>query len=94
MNVALLGLYLIYEIWPSSGLVVVMFERSVDVKFWRLKMIPALKELKYLLWSKTYNIGIQMMQKELTKTFMMFSNWKKPFSLHGLDKNNSGLYKG
>ena len=24
-----------------------------------------------------HNIGIQMNQKELTKTFMMISNWKK-----------------
>ena len=28
-------------------------------------------------------VGIQMKQKDLTKTFMMISNWKKPFSLHG-----------
>ena len=32
-----------------------------------------------------------MSRKELTKTFMMISSWKKPFSLHGLWKNNSVL---
>ena len=32
-----------------------------------------------------------MSQKELTKTFMMILNLKKPFSLHGLKKNNSAL---
>ena len=31
-------------------------------------------------------IGIQMNQKELTKTFVMISNWEKPFGLHGLYK--------
>ena len=25
-----------------------------------------------------------MKQRELTKTFMIILNWKKPFSLHGL----------
>ena len=28
-----------------------------------------------------------MKQKELTKTFMMISNWKNPFGLHGLYKH-------
>ena len=28
-----------------------------------------------------------MKQKGLTKTFMMISNWKRPFNLHGLCKN-------
>ena len=32
-----------------------------------------------------------MNQKELTKTFMMISNWIKPFGLHGLYKNISAL---
>ena len=32
-----------------------------------------------------------MNQKELTKTFMMISNLKKPFGLHGLYENNSAL---
>ena len=35
-----------------------------------------------------------MNQKELTKTFMMISNWKKPFGLHGFYKNNSALIYG
>ena len=26
-----------------------------------------------------HNIGFQMNRTELTKTFMMISNWKKPF---------------
>ena len=30
------------------------------------------------------NIGIQMNQKELTKTFIMISNLKKIFGLHDL----------
>ena len=38
-----------------------------------------------------YNIGIQMNQKELTKTFMMISTWKKPSDLHGLHKHISAL---
>ena len=32
-------------------------------------------------------IGIQMNQKDLTKTFMMIANWLKPFGLHSLYKN-------
>ena len=32
-----------------------------------------------------------MKQEELTKIIMMISNWKKPFDLHGFNKNNSAL---
>ena len=32
-------------------------------------------------------MGIQMKQKELTETFMLILNRKKPFDLHGLNKN-------
>ena len=32
-----------------------------------------------------------MNQKELTKIFMMISNWKQPFDLRDLYKNNSAL---
>ena len=32
-----------------------------------------------------------MKSKEQTKTFMMISNWKEPFGLHGLYKNMSVL---
>ena len=32
----------------------------------------------------TVNIGIQMNQKDLTKSFMMISNWIKPFGLQDL----------
>ena len=39
-----------------------------------------------------YNIGSQMKRKELTKTFMMISNWKKHFGLHGLH-NYSGAIR-
>ena len=35
------------------------------------------------------NISIQMSQKELTKTFMMISNWKNPVDLHGSKKNSA-----
>ena len=31
-------------------------------------------------------MGIQMNRKELTKTFMMISNWKKTFGLQGFNK--------
>ena len=31
-------------------------------------------------------MGIQMNQKELTKTSMMISEWNKPFGLHDLYK--------
>ena len=44
---------------------------SVDVRFWHIKRLPA---------PKTYNTGIQMKREELTKTFMMISNWKTPWS--------------
>ena len=33
-----------------------------------------------------HNIGIQMYQKKLTKTFVKISNWKHTFDLHGLYK--------
>ena len=32
-------------------------------------------------------MGIQMNQKEQTKTFIMISNWKKPFGIHEFLKN-------
>ena len=32
-----------------------------------------------------------MKRKELTKKFMMISNWKKPFDSYGLYKNISAL---
>ena len=38
-----------------------------------------------------HNIGIQMSQKELTKTFMMLLNWLKPFGFHDLNKINSAF---
>ena len=50
----------------------------IIVRFWRIKSISALKELKYSQWSQTHNIGIQMKRKELTKPFMMILNWKNP----------------
>ena len=36
------------------------------------------------LTSQTHNIGIQMNQKKLTKTFMMISNLKNTFGLHDI----------
>ena len=35
-----------------------------------------------------------MKQKELIKTFMMISNWKKPSGLHGLYKKIIQRFKG
>ena len=54
---------------------------SLDFWFWRLKSITALKK------SHIYNGRI----KELTKIFVMISNWKKPVGLHGFYKNYSAL---
>ena len=31
-------------------------------------------------------VGLHRKQKELTKTFMIISNWEKFFGLHGLDR--------
>ena len=39
------------------------------------KSIPALKETKCMKWPWAHNIGIQMKQNELNKTFMMISKW-------------------
>ena len=39
-------------------------------------------------------IGIQMNQKELTKTIMVISNWRKHFALHGLHEKFSIIFKG
>ena len=38
-----------------------------------------------------HNIGIQTKREELTETFMMTSNWKQPFGLHGIYRNISLL---
>ena len=51
---------------------------TLDVRIWRLKSIPALKEWTYLYWSQTHNTGIQMKRYELTKTFRWFSGEKTP----------------
>ena len=32
-----------------------------------------------------------MSRKELTKIFMVISNWKKPFGLHGLNQSITAL---
>ena len=48
----------------------------IDVILWRPKSIPAQYGWKYLSLPQTHNIGIQINRKELTKTFMMISNWK------------------
>ena len=63
---------------------------STDVKLWRLKTFPALIELT--IYSGCGPIT-QMKQKVLSKTFMMISNWKKPFGLHGLYEDMSALYE-
>ena len=66
---------------------------SVDVRFWRLKSTPALRELKYSQWPQSLHNGIQMNRKELTETFMMISNWKNLFDLHDLYTNISALWR-
>ena len=40
------------------------------------------------------NIDILMKQKELNKTLIMISNWKKPFAFHVLYKNISVVIQG
>ena len=70
--------YLIYRFHPFSAGTVFMHQNltSVDVRFWCIKTVPALKELKYLLWPQTKNRCIQTTQEELTKKFIMISNGK------------------
>ena len=64
----------------------------LDVRVWRIKTVPALKEVKYLQWPMTHSIGIQMKQKKLTKTFnMLISNWKETLGLSGLYNGISAL---
>ena len=48
---------------------------SVDVRFWRLKSIPRCKS-RSISNGRRPITGIQMNQKELTKTVMMISSWK------------------
>ena len=60
LTVSARGLSLYVRIW------------RLNVRFWRIKTVPALKELKYF-----HNIGIRMKRKEVTKTFTMISNLKK-----------------
>ena len=49
-------------------------------------------QLKVHEWkAKRYNICIRIKRKETIKTFMMTSNWKKIFGLHGLCKKISAL---
>ena len=45
-----------------------------------------------LQWLWTHNIGIQINRNELNKTFMVILCRVKPFTLHGLCKNNSALW--
>ena len=44
--------------------------------------MPALKEF-FFKWQYTHNIGIRKKQKELTKTFVMISNFRVNVSLAG-----------
>ena len=105
-----------FKFWPTFRSSNVITQTHIElsyevgkVKFWRGKMISALKELNNNYYDghrpitptcysvfplrmrtktsedyRMYNIGIQMKQKELTKTFMMISNWRKLFGLHRL----------
>ena len=61
---------------------------SVDVRFWRLKTVPAPKEIKNVRLPWIYNIGIQMEWEDIYKDFKL----KKNFVPHGLCKNNSALW--
>ena len=45
----------------------------------------------FIIWPYTYNIGIEMKWKELTKTFIMISSKKTTLVSHVLCKNNSAL---
>ena len=47
----------------------------IDVRCWRPKSIPELKELRF--YNSRRPIGNQMKQKDLIKTVMKISNWKK-----------------
>ena len=47
--------------------------------------------IKILLMPVVHNIGILMKRKELTKTFMIISNRKNPFALHGVYTDISAL---
>ena len=63
------------------------------VRVWRQKSNPALKELTIYNGRRPITYGLQIKQKELTKSFRTFSNWKRPFSLYGLNTNISALWK-
>ena len=52
--------------WPNVGLAFSARGSSLDVRIWRLKTIPALKEWKKMYNSREpHNIGIQIKLKEL-----------------------------
>ena len=59
------------DIW----LIISVWGRSLEVRIWDKiqKTIPALK--KNIMAVDPYNIGIQMKQKELTRTYDVL-NWK------------------
>ena len=69
--------------WINERMNKWMNEWKVDVKLWRLKSIPALKDWNIYIGRTphTYiiHVGIQMKRKESTKTFLMNSNWQKSF---------------
>ena len=78
-NILSIGLYKIFQRFNSFSAGIVFIRQnltSVDVRFCRIKKIPALQKSKYIKWpySLTHNIGIQMKRKELSKTFMLISN--------------------
>ena len=55
---------------------------SMDVRIWRLSRHPHWKSKLFIMAvDGAHTIGIQMKEKELTKTCMMTLNWKKPFGL-------------
>ena len=82
------------------GFVSGMESRLIDLSMWvcfnlqRARwQIPIWGQLASQQNFNGHNIGIQIKQNELTKTFMTMSNCIKPFGLHGLHTNISVLWR-
>ena len=66
-----------------------LYEKYCSFIFYHISLlITHFNEWNYssnqkIIWSSdTHNIGIQMKRKELTKTFVMISNWQKNIGPH------------
>ena len=82
--------------WPSIE--TSLGETSLGKCILFLKCSPLLLQLHYkgkhiYTGREPNNIGIQINWKEITKTFMTISNWKKTFGLQGFQKTNQ-RFKG